>query len=81
MHIEIHIFPDSFPIDSISWSEQMGRLNTRIHELVIAATVDAKSYAMGKTSLPSSWLPAALLALDGQPNEGMILATVDIRRE
>jgi len=71
MHIEIHIFPDSFPIDSISWSEQMGRLNTRIHELVIAATVDSKSYAMGKTSL---------LALDGEPNEGMILATVDIRR-
>ena len=71
MHIEIHIFPDSFPIDSISWSEQMGRLNTRIHALVMAATVDSKSYAIGKTSL---------LALDGEPNEGMILATVDIRR-
>jgi len=71
MHIEIHIFPDSFPTDPIGWSQQMALLNERIHELVIAATVDSKSYAIGKTSL---------LALDGEPNEGMILATVDIRR-
>ena len=71
MHIEIHIFPDSLPIDPVSWSQQMDILNARIHDLVIDATVNAKSYAIGKTSL---------LALDGDPNAGMILATIDIRR-
>ena len=71
MHIEIHIFPDSLPIDPASWSREMNILNTRIHDLVIDATVNAESYAMGKTSL---------LAVDGEPNAGMILATVDIRR-
>jgi len=72
MHIEVHIFPDSFPIDPISWSQQMEILNERIHDLIIDGTVDSKSYAMGKTTL---------LAIDGMPNEGMVLATVDIRRE
>ena len=68
MHIEIHIFPDSFPIDPISWSEEMDDLTARIATLFQDGTVNAKSYAMGKTTL---------LAND---DSGMIVATVDIRR-
>lgn len=69
MHIEIHIFPDSFRIDPIGWANEMHKLNTRIWDHIMKATVDSKSYANGKSTL---------LAEDGS---GMILATIDIRRE
>lgn len=68
MHIEIHIFPDSFPIDPISWSEEMDDLTARIATLIQDGTVNAKSYAMGKTTLLAN------------EDSGMIVATVDIRR-
>ena len=71
MHIEIHIFPDSLPIDSTSWQLEMVKLEQRIFKTVFDGTVNAKSYAMGKTTL---------LANDDDPNAGMILATIDIRR-
>ena len=71
MHIEVHIFPDSFPIDPYSWSIEMDALAVRIHKVIMDATVNTKSYAMGKTSL---------LGLDDTPQAGMILATIDIRR-
>ncbi len=70
MHIEIHIFPDSLPIDPASWSREMDHLAMRIQRVVLDGTVNAKDYAKGKTSL---------LALDEDPNAGMILATIDIR--
>ena len=69
MHIEVHIFPDHFPIDPESWKEHMQELMGRIETLILDATVNYKSYAMGKTTL---------LAND---DSGMIVATVDIRRE
>ena len=71
MHIEVHIFPDSFPIDPESWQSEMMELANRINNLILDGTVNNESYAMGKTSL---------LALDHKPNVGMILATIDIRR-
>jgi hypothetical protein len=71
MHIEVHIFPDSFPIDAESWQSEMMELANRINNLILDGTVNAEAYAMGKTSL---------LALDHKPNAGYILATVDIRR-
>ena len=71
MHIEIHIFPDSFPIDPNSWSSEMDKLAVRIHRVVMDGTVNSKAYAMGKTTL---------LALDDATNCGMIVATVDIRK-
>lgn len=69
MHIEIHIFPDHFATDPNTWARDMHKLNTRIWDHIMKATVDSKSYANGKTTL---------LAEDGS---GMILATIDIRRE
>ena len=68
MHIEVNIFPDHFPIDPTSWKVEMINLQDRITELMLDATVDAKSYALGKTTL---------LAND---DSGIIIATVDIRR-
>ena len=69
MHIEIHIFPDHFSIDPGGWNSEMADLKERIHKYVIDATVNAKAYALGKTTL---------LAND---DSGMVVATIDIRRE
>ena len=69
MHIEIHIFPNSFPKDAHGWTVEMEDLKERLHEYVIDATVNSKAYALGKTTL---------LAND---DSGMIVATIDIRRE
>lgn len=69
MHIEVHIFPDHFPIDPASWKWEMEDLMQRIADHISDATVNAKSAALGKTTL---------LAND---DSGMIVATVDIRRE
>ena len=69
MHIEIHIFPDHFPIDPESWAREMDDLGYRIGQVILDATVNAKSAALGKTTL---------LAND---NSGIIVATIDIRRE
>lgn len=69
MHIEVHIFPDHFSISPIQWVEEMTDLNARIHNHILDATVNAKAAALGKTTL---------LAND---DSGMIVATVDIRRE
>ena len=69
MHIEVHIFPDHFPIDPVGWATEMEDLKERIHKYIIDATVNAKAYAVGKTTL---------LADD---DSGMIVATIDIRRE
>ena len=69
MHIEIHIFPDHFPIDPHGWTVEMEDLKERLHKYVIDATVNSKAYALGKTTL---------LAND---DSGMIVATIDIRRE
>ena len=69
MHIEVHIFPDHFPIDPTGWAIEMADLSERIHKYVIDASVNAKAYALGKTTL---------LAND---DSGMVVATIDIRRE
>jgi len=69
MHIEIHIFPDHFPIDPDGWKQEMLKLGLRIESLILDATVNAKGAALGKTTL---------LAND---DSGMVVATVDIRRE
>ena len=69
MHIEVHIFPDHFPIDPSSWKWEMEDLMQRITDHIVASTVNAKAAALGKTTL---------LAND---DSGMIVATVDIRRE
>ena len=69
MHIEIHIFPDHFGISSAAWTGEMTELTNRIHDLIIQQPIHADAYALGKTTL---------LAND---DSGMVLATVDIRRE
>jgi len=69
MHIEIHIFPDSFPIDPESWRKEMLSLGLRIEKIILDGTVNGKAYAMGKTTL-----------LDNE-NSGIVVATIDIRRE
>ena len=69
MHIEVHIFPDHFSISPNRWRVEMCDLQDRITELICDATVDSKAYAMGKTTL---------LAND---DSGMVVATIDIRRE
>ena len=69
MHIEIHIFPDHFSISPQTWTEEMRELMGRVTDLIEDATVNAKGYAMGKTTL----LP--------NDDSGMVVATVDIRRE
>ena len=69
MHIEVHIFPDHFPVDPESWKQEMMKLGLRIEQLILDATVNAQAAALGKTTL---------LADD---DSGMIVATVDIRRE
>ena len=68
MHIEVHIFPDHFAIDPVSWKFEMDDLAKRINSHIMDATVNSKGYAIGKTTL---------LANDGS---GMIVATIDIRR-
>ncbi len=68
MHIEVHIFPDHFPIDPTGWKVEIINVQDRITELVLDATVNAKASALGKTTL---------LAND---DSGMIVATVNIRR-
>lgn len=69
MHIEVHIFPDSFPIDPNSWIEEMDDLGRRIGRVILDGTVHSKAYAMGKTTLLNT------------DEGGMIVATIDIRRE
>lgn len=69
MHIEVHIFPDHFPIDPQSWTWNMRETMGRVSDLIIEGTVNKQAYALGKTTL---------LAND---DSGMIVATVDIRRE
>lgn len=69
MHIEVHIFPDHFPIDPVSWKRDMERLSRRIHAVIMDGTVNKEAYAIGKTTL-----------LDDD-DSGMIVATIDIRRE
>lgn len=68
MHIEIHIFPDTFSHAPDQWKVEMRDLGSRIETLIEDATVNAKAAALGKTTL-----------LDNA--NGMIIATVDIRRE
>lgn len=65
MHIEIHIFPDPFPIDSESWKSELMKLNRRIELHILQATMNSKAAALGKQAF-----------LDG---DGMIIATVDLR--
>jgi hypothetical protein len=69
MHIEVHIFPDHFPINQTGWAIEMADLGERIHELIIDASLNQNAYALGKTTL---------LAND---DSGMVVATIDIRRE
>ena len=69
MHVEIHLFPDHFPIDILSWQREVTNLNARINDIIIQASINAKAYAVGKITL---------LADD---DSGMVVATIDIRRE
>lgn len=69
MHIEVHIFPNHFSIAPDKWADEMIMLNSRIMDLILDGTVNAKAAAIGKTTL---------LADD---DSGMVVATIDIRRE
>jgi hypothetical protein len=71
MHIEINIFPDSMPLEPALFSGELTDLMVRINEILHQATITKDQAALG---------PTTLLALDGTRNEGIILATVDIRR-
>jgi len=70
MHIEINIFPDSMAIEPALFSGELTDLMVRINNHFHDATITKNQAALGKTTL---------LALDGTKNEGMILATIDIR--
>ena len=69
MHIEIHLFPDHFPIDPLSWAKKVTELNRQVNDFIVKASVNRKAYAIGKTTL---------LADD---DSDMVVATIDIRRE
>ncbi len=69
MHIEIHIFPNIFPIDSKSWERDMTELGQRVNQVILDGTINKKAYAIGKTTL---------LHLD---DSGIVVATIDIRKE
>lgn len=66
MHIQVNIFPDPFPIDAYSWNLEINALQRRITNHILDSTVKPKSAAFGSTSLLNK--------------EGMIIATVHIRR-
>lgn len=69
MHIRTTIYPDSFSIQPDEWERQVKETMDRIEEFILESTVHAKSAAFGSTTL---------LAND---DSGMIVATIDIRRE
>lgn len=67
MHIEINIFPNSFPTNPIYWKIKMAELHVRIAERISESTVHSDSGTLGNHTL-----------LD---DDGMIIATIDIRRD
>jgi len=69
MHIEIHIFPDNFPIDAHGWQNDMVNLHDQITQVVLKATINPTSAAIGNTTLLSN------------NDSSMIVATIDIRRK
>jgi hypothetical protein len=66
MHIEIHLFPNSFSIHPERFSHQMIRLLDRVEQHILNATITKKGFAVGKTTL-----------LDDCDN--YVLATIDIK--
>lgn len=69
MHIRIDIYPDSLPFTPKNWATEMTELGERINQVILDGVISKKSYAIGQTTL---------LHLK---DSGIILATIDIRRE
>jgi hypothetical protein len=67
MHIEIHLFPNSFSIHPETFTHQMTDLMSRIEEVILKATVTSKGFAKGKTTLLDT------------TGDNYVLATIDIR--
>ena len=67
MHIEIHIFPNSFSIDPETFQRQMNGILERVRGHIIEACITQTGYAKGKQTFPDL------------EDKGYIEATVDIR--